>query len=99
MKRKNGLPGFNAESTIYRTTAAYITGAGTYTGNGMSEVAPALITARRVGLNEVQCDTYCCAVCSCCANKGEQTCCANCGSSCPKNVALGGRSSGVFARV
>ena len=30
-----------------------------------------------------ECDTKCCAFCTCCANHGDQTCCNRCGTSCP----------------
>jgi len=88
MNTINNMPGFTADVSLYQTSGHYRTGRPTQM---ISAIYPA---ARPLGVGETTCDTYCCGVCSCCANKADQTCCANCGSTCDKNVAMGG--AGVF---
>ena len=88
------MPGFSAEDSLYQTHRSYRSASRTAQASGT--IHPA-ISALRVGggLQETTCDTSCCAWCSCCANKGDMTCCNNCGANCPKNVAIGGGLAGL----
>jgi len=72
------MPGFTAETSLYQTSGHYQAGRHA-THLMISAIYPAL---RNFGLNEVECKTFCCAACSCCANLGNQTCCNSCQTSC-----------------
>jgi hypothetical protein len=90
------IPAMFAEGSLYRSARHY--SSSQYSAVLSRHIYPA--ATRRLAADDVTCDTYCCAVCSCCANKADATCCSNCGSSCPKNVAVGGTGlSGGIATV
>lgn len=85
------MPGFTAETSLYKTSGHYQ--AGKYAINSPINMLSAVYPALRV--SDVECKTFCCAACSCCANLGNATCCNSCAASCPTSLTGGLTGGGI----